>query len=83
MRRHKLIREHKKSRIEFDKVGNSGSIRKVGEKYSISQSYAANSLTRREEYQYDYLTYMNMNNSYSNIKPTVAREGPKHYAIDT
>ncbi len=45
--------------IKDNNAGNGLSIRKLVEKYAISKSSVANILTRREEYQHDYLANTN------------------------
>ena len=59
MKRHELSLEQKILLIKDNNDGNGLSIRKLADKYSISKSSVANILTRREEYQQDYLTNTN------------------------
>ena len=59
MKRHELPLEQKILLIKDNNDGNGLSIRKLADKYSVSKSSVANILTRREEYQQDYLTNTN------------------------
>lgn len=59
MKWYELSLEQKILLIKDNDAGNGLSIRKFADKYSISKSSVANILTRREEYQHDYLTNTN------------------------
>ncbi|CAM4833278.1 unnamed protein product [Rotaria magnacalcarata] len=59
MKRHELTLDQKILLIKDSNDGNGLSVRKLPEKYSISKSSAASILTRRAEYQNDYLTNTN------------------------
>ncbi|CAF3004919.1 unnamed protein product [Rotaria sp. Silwood2] len=59
MKRHELTLEQKISLIKDNSNGNGLSIRTLAEKYSISKSSVTNILTRRTEYEDDYLTNAN------------------------
>ncbi|CAM4843328.1 unnamed protein product [Rotaria magnacalcarata] len=59
MKRHELTLDQKILLIKDSNDDSGLSVRKSAEKYSISKSSAANILTRRAEYQNDYLTNTN------------------------
>ena len=59
MKRHELPSEEKIQLIKDNNGGLCMSVRKLAEKYSISKSSATNILSRREEYETDYLSNAN------------------------
>jgi transcriptional regulator with XRE-family HTH domain len=73
MKRHELSLEQKVLLIKDNSDGHGLSIRKLADKYSISKSSVANILTRRDEYQQDYL-----NNANKGVKRKLKNDTSKH-----
>lgn len=73
MKRNELTLEAKISLIKDNHYGYGLSTRKLAEKYSISKSSVANILSRRDEYDHDYLI-----NANKGIKRKIKDDTSKH-----